>query len=140
LPSNIPIYDVVELDLKAPAATQGLEAAEYVLMIAVSESSTATQWQDWLDTIKQKSELWYEQTTKSGKTQLVNLRDRLFEMELLEITNVVPQSAVSLRYLGSCRPDGTLLRPEQILFMLEQVSGKELQLLQIHRRRLLLGD
>ena len=140
LPSDIPIYDVVELDLKAPAATQGLEAAEYVLMIAVPGSSTATQWQDWLDTIKHKSELWYEQTTKSGKTQLVNLRDRLFEMELLEITNVVPQSAVSLRYLGSCRPDGTLLRPEQVLFMLEQVSGKELQLLQIHRRRLLLRD
>ncbi|PMB52995.1 B12-binding domain-containing radical SAM protein [Fischerella thermalis CCMEE 5201] len=140
LPSDIPIYDVVELDLKAPAATQGLEAAEYVLTIAVPESSTATQWQDWLDTIKHKSELWYEQTTKSGKTQLVNLRDRLFEMELLETTNVAAKSAVSLRYLGSCRPDGTLLRPEQVLFMLEQVSGQELQLLQIHRQRLLLRD
>ncbi|WP_315791610.1 TIGR03936 family radical SAM-associated protein [Fischerella sp. JS2] len=140
LSSDIPIYDVVELDLKAPAATQGLEAAEYVLKIAVPESSTASQWQEWLNTITQKSELWYEQTTKSGKTQLVNLRDRLFEMELLEITNVDAQSAVSLRYLGSCRPDGTLLRPEQVLFMLEQVSGKELQLLQIHRRRLLLRD
>lgn len=140
LPSDIPIYDVVELDLKAPAATQGLEAAEYVLTIAVPESSTATQWQDWLDTIKHKSELWYEQTTKSGKTQLVNLRDRLFEMELAETTNVVAQSALSLRYLGSCRPDGTLLRPEHVLFMLEQVSGQELQLLQIHRQRLLLRD
>ncbi len=140
LPSDIPIYDVAELDLKAPAATQGLEAAEYVLMIAVPESSTATQWQDWLDTIKHKSELWYEQTTKSGKTQLVNLRDRLFEMELVETTDVVTQSALSLRYLGSCRPDGTLLRPEQVLFMLEQVSGQELQLLQIHRQRLLLRD
>ncbi|WP_146005846.1 TIGR03936 family radical SAM-associated protein, partial [Fischerella thermalis] len=140
LPSDIPIYDVAELDLKAPAATQGLEAAEYVLTIAVPGSSTATQWQDWLDTIKHKSELWYEQTTKSGKTQLVNLRDRLFEMELVETTNVVAQSALSLRYLGSCRPDGTLLRPEQVLFMLEQVFGKELQLLQIHRQRLLLRD
>ncbi|MBF1988539.1 TIGR03960 family B12-binding radical SAM protein [Fischerella thermalis] len=140
LPSDIPIYDVAELDLKAPAATQGLEAAEYVLTIAVPESSTATQWQDWLDTIKHKSELWYEQTTKSGKTQLVNLRDRLFEMELVETTDVVTQSALSLRYLGSCRPDGTLLRPEQVLFMLEQVSGQELQLLQIHRQRLLLRD
>ncbi|BAU04323.1 TIGR03960 family B12-binding radical SAM protein [Fischerella sp. NIES-3754] len=140
LPSDIPIYDVVELDLKAPAATQGLETAEYVLTIAVPESSTATQWQDWLDTIKHKSELWYEQTTKSGKTQLVNLRDRLFEMELVETTDVVTQSALSLRYLGSCCPDGTLLRPEQVLFMLEQVSGQELQLLQIHRQRLLLRD
>jgi radical SAM-linked protein len=139
LPSDIPIYDVVELDLKAPAATQGLEAAEYVLTIAVPESSTPTQWQDWLDTIQQKSEIWYEQTTKSGKTQLVNLRDRLFQIEFVETTNVVAQSAVSLRYLGSCRPDGTLLRPEQVLFMLEQVSGKELQLLQIHRQRLALG-
>ncbi len=139
LPSDIPIYDVVELDLKAPAATQGLEAAEYVLTIAVPDSSISTQWQEWLDTIKQKSEIWYEQTTKSGKTNLVNLRDRLFEIELVETTHMVT-SAVSLRYLGSCRPDGTLLRPEQVLFMLEQVAGIEFQLLQIHRHRLVLQD
>ncbi len=139
LPSDIPIYDVVELDLKAPAATQNLEAAEYILTIAVPDSSTPTQWQEWLDTIKQKSEIWYEQTTKSGKTHLVNLRDRLFEIELVEPTNLVT-SAFSLRYLGSCRPDGTLLRPEQVLFMLEQVAGTEFQLLQIHRHRLVLQD
>lgn len=54
LPSDIPIYNVVELDLKAPAATQGLEAAEYILTVAIPDSSTPTQWQDWLDTIKQK--------------------------------------------------------------------------------------
>jgi radical SAM family uncharacterized protein/radical SAM-linked protein len=139
LPSDIPIYDVVELDLKAPAATQGLETAEYILTLAVPDSSTPSQWQDWLDTIKQKSEIWYEQTTKSGKTHLVNLRDRLFEIELVETTNLVT-SPVSLRYIGSCRPDGTLLRPEQVLFMLEQVAGTELQLLQIHRHRLILQD
>ncbi|MCP6762766.1 MAG: TIGR03960 family B12-binding radical SAM protein [Fischerella sp. CENA71] len=139
LPSDIPIYDVVELDLKAPAATQGLEAAEYIITIAVPDSSTSAQWQEWVDTIKQKSEIWYEQTTKSGKTHLVNLRDRLFELELVETTNLVT-SAFSLRYLGSCRPDGTLLRPEQVLFMLEQVAGREFQLLQIHRDRLVLQD
>ncbi|MCX7592298.1 MAG: TIGR03960 family B12-binding radical SAM protein [Fischerella sp.] len=139
LPSNIPIYNVVQLDLKAPAATQILEAAEYVLTIASSENAAPAQWQDWIDTIKQKSEIWWEQTTKSGKTKLVNLRDRLYEMEFMETANQA-ESAVRLRYLGSCRQDGTLLHPEQILFMLEQVAGIEFQLLQIHRNRLVLRD
>ncbi|NWF61326.1 MAG: TIGR03960 family B12-binding radical SAM protein [Fischerella sp.] len=139
LPSDIPIYDVVQLDLKAPAATQGLEAAEYLLTVTSPEAATPAHWQDWIDTIKQKNEIWWEQTTKSGKTQLVNLRDRLFELELIETANLA-ESAVRLRYLGSCRQDGTLLRPEQILFMLEQVAGTEFQLLQIHRNRLVLRD
>ncbi|WP_026731483.1 TIGR03960 family B12-binding radical SAM protein [Fischerella sp. PCC 9605] len=139
LPSDIPIYDVVQLDLKAPAATQGLEAAEYLLTVTSPEAATPAHWQDWIDTIKQKNEIWWEQTTKSGKTQLVNLRDRLFELEFIETANLA-ESAVRLRYLGSCRQDGTLLRPEQILFMLEQVAGIEFQLLQIHRNRLVLRN
>jgi radical SAM family uncharacterized protein/radical SAM-linked protein len=139
LPSDIPIYDVVQLDLKAPAATQGLEAAEYLLTVTSPEAATPAHWQDWIDTIKQKNEIWWEQTTKSGKTQLVNLRDRLFELELIETANLA-ESAVRLRSLGSCRQDGKLLRPEQILFMLEQVAGTEFQLLQIHRNRLVLRD
>lgn len=63
----------------------------------------------------------------------------MFEIELVETTNLVT-SVASLRYLGSCRPDGTLLRPEQVLFMLEQVASTEFQMLQIHRHRLVLHD
>ncbi|MDZ7967167.1 MAG: TIGR03960 family B12-binding radical SAM protein [Nostoc sp. DedSLP03] len=140
MPTDIPIYNVEQIDLKASAATQLLESAEYLITVAAPAETTPIQWQTWIDTIKAKEELWYEQTTKSGKSQLINLRDRLFELELVETHNSIAESMSSvIRYLGSYRQDGLLLRPEQILFMLETVAGVEFQLLHIHRNRLILG-
>ncbi|MDF5736582.1 MULTISPECIES: TIGR03960 family B12-binding radical SAM protein [unclassified Nostoc] len=141
MPTDILIYNVEQIDLKASAATQLLEAAEYLITVAVLEEATPIQWQDWIDLIKAKEELWYEQTTKSGKSQLINLRDRLFELELVETDNSKAESipSVIIRYLGSYRQDGLLLRPEQILFMLKSVASVEFQLLHIHRNRLILG-
>ncbi|MEH2128525.1 TIGR03936 family radical SAM-associated protein [Nostoc sp.] len=140
MPTDIPIYNVEQIDLKASAATQLLESAEYLITVAALAETTPIQWQNWIDTIKAKEELWYEQITKSGKSQLINLRDRLFELELVENYNCVAESMSSvIRYLGSYRQDGLLLRPEQILFMLETVAGVEFQLLHIHRNRLILG-
>ncbi|MBN3922804.1 TIGR03960 family B12-binding radical SAM protein [Nostoc sp. NMS4] len=140
MPTDIPIYNVEQIDLKASAATQLLESAEYLITVAALAETTPIQWQNWIDTIKAKEELWYEQTTKSGKSQLINLRDRLFELELVETHKNVAESMSSvIRYLGSYRQDGLLLRPEQILFMLETVANVEFQLLHIHRNRLILG-
>ncbi|MBE9033769.1 TIGR03960 family B12-binding radical SAM protein [aff. Roholtiella sp. LEGE 12411] len=151
LPTDIPIYHLVQLDLKAPAATQLLEAAEYLITVGVLTEATPAQWQAWIDTIKAKDELWYEQTTKSGKSQLINLRDRLFELELVETYQSIAESISVMRYVGSYRQDGVLLRPEQILSMLEIVAGEiqslglgasdfaKFQLLHIHRNRLVLG-
>lgn len=140
MPTDIPVYNVEQIDLKAKAATQLLESAEYLINVAALEEATPIQWQNWIDTIKAKEELWYEHTTKSGKSQLINLRDRLFELELVENYNSKAESISSvIRYLGSYRQDGLLLRPEQILFMLEAVANVEFQLLHIHRNRLILG-
>ncbi|MBH8553127.1 TIGR03960 family B12-binding radical SAM protein [Nostocaceae cyanobacterium CENA357] len=140
LPTDIPIYNVVQLDLKVPAASQVMEAAEYLITVAALSIATFAQWQEWIETIKAKDELWWEQTTKSGKSHLINLRSRLFELELVETSkNTQDESIVILRYVGSYRPDGVLLRPEQILFMLEAVTGVEFQLLHIHRNQLFLG-
>jgi uncharacterized protein (DUF2344 family) len=110
--------------------------------VACQQEATPIQWESWIDAIKAKDEVWWEHTTKSGKTQLVNLRDRLFELELFELPKRPEhqeESTVILRYVGSCRHDGVLLRPEQILSMLEQVAGTDFHLLQIHRNRLILG-
>jgi radical SAM-linked protein len=139
LPTDIPIYNVVQLDLKNPAASQVMEAAEYLITVEVLGEATAAQWQDWIEAIKAKQEIWWEQITKSGKHQLINLRDRLFELELDAATSSQAESSVVLRYLGSSRPDGVLLRPEQILFMLKTVASAEFQLMHIHRNRLVLG-
>jgi radical SAM-linked protein len=141
LPSNIPIYEVAEVDIKAPAATQILNNAEYLITIAANTDVTAKEWQTWVDTIKSTSEIWLDHTTKSGKQQLVNLCDRLFEIELMSTNINAKLSTAVCRYIGSCRHDGTQLRPEQILFMLEQVAARELEfhLLHVHRNQLFLG-
>ncbi|WP_375513659.1 TIGR03960 family B12-binding radical SAM protein [uncultured Nostoc sp.] len=139
MPTDIPIYNVEQIDLKTPAATQLLETAEYLITVAALEELTPIQWQEWIDTIKAKDELWYEHTTKSGKSQLINLRDRLFELELVETHKGIAESISVIRYVGSYRQDGFLLRPEQILFMLGMVASGEFQLLHIHRNRLILG-
>ncbi|MEH2242140.1 TIGR03960 family B12-binding radical SAM protein [Nostoc sp.] len=140
MPTDIPIYNVEQIDLKAKAATQLLESAEYLINVAALEEATPIQCQNWIDTIKAKEELWYEHTTKSGKSQLINLRDRLFELELVKTHKSIAESISSvIRYRGSYRQEGLLLRPEQILFMLEAVASVEFQLLHIHRNRLILG-
>jgi uncharacterized protein (DUF2344 family) len=45
-----------------------------------------------------------------------------------------------LRYLGSCRNDGTFLNPEHFVYMLEQVTGMDLNLNHAHRQQLILQD
>jgi radical SAM family uncharacterized protein/radical SAM-linked protein len=130
LPDTIPIYRVEEVDLKVHSATQAVQQAEYRLTFAPVENST--DWQNWINTVLASSEILFEQTTKNGKKKVVNLRDRLVELELLST-----EPAVQLRYIGSCQNDGTILRPEHVSFLLEFTSGQSLQLQKIHRYRLL---
>jgi len=140
LPPTLPIYQVAEIGLSAPAATQLLEQAEYELTIAVGDKSEPSpqDWQTWIDAVLAQSEFWIDHKTKSGKTQQVNLRDRLFKLSF----SPAPSSSqsTSITYIGSCRNDGTLLRPEHVVHMLEQTTGRELNLLHIHRSRLILSS
>ncbi|XHX77607.1 MAG: TIGR03936 family radical SAM-associated protein [Stenomitos frigidus ULC029] len=144
LPAEIPIYHVETVPVSSPAATQLLEKAEYRITVGIVQSDapaaiqslTLSTWQAWVDTIQASEALWFQHTTKAGKTQDINLRDRLFD---LKIEALVSETSIVLRYLGSHRNDGTLLRPDHVLYMLEQVSQQELQLLHIHRDRLLLA-
>lgn len=137
LPANLPIYQVETVDLKAPAAAKFLEKAEYLLTITTQKHLPITQWQDWVEAVKSIDAIWWEHTTKSGKTVMVNLRDRLFA---LEVVTAPDNQTVVLRYIGSCQNDGTQLRPEQVLFMLEQIASPhlEFELVHIHRSQLLI--
>jgi radical SAM family uncharacterized protein/radical SAM-linked protein len=147
LPSDIPIYRTEVVDLKTPSATQLLEQAEYWITLTVAASEelaspsypTLEQWQAWIDAVKAQDTIAWEQTTKSGKVQTINLRDRLFELALLPTHPELDQATTPLRFVGSCRNDGTLLKPEQVLYMLEQVSQRELRLLHTHRNQLFLA-
>ncbi|NCQ89380.1 MAG: TIGR03960 family B12-binding radical SAM protein [Microcystis aeruginosa LG13-03] len=133
LPADLPVYQVEEIPLNAPAATRLLEKAEYLLTFN-SEGIDCQQWQNWLEAIKQATVMEREKTTKSGKKVTINLREQLYELEL----KTVDKEAV-LCYVGSCRNDGTLLQPDHIVEMLERVSGQEISLLNCHRQRLILG-
>lgn len=155
LPAEMPIYRVEALPGVGPegqvplSVTQLLERAEYGVAIAAAE----LDWQALVQSLLKTQEIWVEQTTKSGKMKQVNLRDRLFQLELLsgtaadELRQYLPQfvseslsDVVLLRYQGSCRNDGTMLRPEHLVQMLEQVSGTELQLRHSHRWQLILAE
>jgi radical SAM family uncharacterized protein/radical SAM-linked protein len=168
LPPQMPIYRVEILPLNTPSATQTLAQAEYWLAVRpavenegitapqaeqVAEQVNGLTWQSWIDRVMQAEQILVEQTTKSGKVRQVNLRERLFELQLLSIEQTTAMaeligpsligsdlsSWVGLRYLGSCQSDGTVLRPEHVVEMLERVAGRELQLLRIHRQQLVLA-
>jgi radical SAM family uncharacterized protein/radical SAM-linked protein len=136
LPADIPIYRVESVDLKQPAASALITQAEYLITIS-SASETPPQWEPWITAVLASQEIIQDKKSKSGKNTQINLRDRLYELELL---NVADQKDVELRYVGSCANDGTLLRPEQMVFMLEQVSGVELQLVGVVRSKLILAE
>lgn len=118
----------------SPAASQALRAATYELLIRTPEPVERGTWQQWLEDLRATPEILYELTTKSGKTQVVNLRDRLLEIRLKEHQDHWPM--VSLIYTGVCRNDGTFLRPEHCLYLLEKVSGHALELGAIARQKL----
>ncbi|MEQ8754993.1 MAG: TIGR03960 family B12-binding radical SAM protein [Coleofasciculus sp. G1-WW12-02] len=141
LPPDIPVYQVEEVDLKVLATTRLLEKAEYRLeVVAEAGSASLEQWKDWVEAVNQAEAIWQQKRTKSGKKKSVNLRDRLFELEVIEVKTDAPSQPAVLRYVGSCRNDGTLLRPEDIIYMLEQVVQQEFQLLHSHRQQLILGE
>lgn len=144
LPPEIPIYRVETVPISAPAATQLLEEAEYVINVGVAADASETSampslplWQQWVSDLQCRDAIWFEHTTKSGKIQTINLRDRLMS---LTVDTIDDGSSIALRYRGSHRNDGTLLRPDHVIYMLEQVSGRELQLLHVHRDRLILVE
>jgi radical SAM family uncharacterized protein/radical SAM-linked protein len=136
LPENIPIYQVLEVPLKHPSATQAVVRAEYRLkMVLTQESPDPVDWSAWIEAVLATPEILFEQKTKSGKTKEINLRDRLHELELIQA-----EPHVVLRFIGSCQNNGTLLRPEHVAFMLESVSGQSIQLQHIHRDQLILSE
>lgn len=134
LPAEIPLYTCEVVPLTEPAASEALRAATYELLIHAPQSVERERWEHWLETLRATPEILYELTTKSGKTQVVNLRDRLLESHLNERQDHWP--TVSVIYTGVCRNDGTFLRPEHFLYLLEKVSGLSLELGAIARQKL----
>lgn len=156
LPDEMPIYRVESIAPGSASATQLLERAEYFISVCPTSDPDAAEfpaskdWKTWIESVLAVDEIWMEQISKSGKAKRVNLRERLFELELIDnksqdLVATVPfwqssgNSGAILRYVGSSRNDGTLLRPEFVIYMLESVAKQEFQLLQVHRHQLFLA-
>ena len=137
LPADVPIYQVEAIALNADSANKQLDRAAYQLTIRPLAGEPDFQtWQAWIEQILAAEAFWHEQTTKSGKRQTVNLRDRLYSLSI----GAAQTDAQTLCYVGSCRPDGKILRPEHLLLMLQQVAQQEFQLLHIDRQQLVLAS
>jgi radical SAM-linked protein len=147
LPDELPLFHIEEISLDAPAATKVLEQAEYYLVLGTDQEPQPQPWQPWIESVWQADTFLWEKTTKSGKPKTINLRQWLYQLEWIQaLTTGVPEPVsakltegeIVIRFIGSCRNDGTLLRPEHVVWMLEQVAQKPLQLRHGHRSRLML--
>ncbi|MEL6853886.1 MAG: TIGR03960 family B12-binding radical SAM protein [Cyanobacteria bacterium J06607_13] len=149
LPAEVPIYNVAEISLQLPSATKCLARADYLL--AVKTDADEEKWEQWVADILAAEEILQTKTTKSGKQKQVNLRSHLFELSLVDPASLTDlptavrsrlsnTGARTIRYVGSCRNDGSLLRPQGVATMLETVSGQTMALGHIHRVQLILDD
>lgn len=139
LPSEIPIFKVEELPVKSPKATQILDTAEYIITLSADNKYSLNQWQNWINNIQNASEILMQKTAKTGKKKMVNLRENLLNISLIE-ANFDESDTVKINYIGSAKNDGTLLTPEQVCFMLEEVSQEKINLTKAHREIIILAD
>ncbi|HEY9622059.1 MAG TPA: TIGR03936 family radical SAM-associated protein, partial [Crinalium sp.] len=157
-PPDIPVYRVEAIAPDAPAANHLLEQAEYFITLTPTQDDdtlahpvpTQANWANWIAEIQAAETILIEQISKSGKVREINVRDRLFELEWVEpSTSHLPSAigrspsaatATTLRYIGSYRNDGTLLRPEHVIQMFEKVAQRSFQLLHSHRSQLILAQ
>jgi len=166
LSAEVPIYEVTEVPVSSPSATKCLDRAEYFIAINRADSgetdSQDTHWpsivQKMVQQVLSAEHVMHTKMTKSGKPQEIDLRSRLFDLSLANASQLatLPESVqarlnlatrldtgldtefVVLRYVGSCRNDGTLLKPQDMVSMLEAVSGQEILLGPVHRVQLIL--
>ncbi len=135
LPLDMPLFRVEEISLKDPASTTTLHRAEYQLQLEVETPMTIETAQTWCHRILAQPEIWIDHETKSGKVTSINLRDRLFELEVQSLVG----DRLTVRYIGSCQNNGIHLRPDQLVAQLEAQANQSLHLHHIHRLQLILN-
>ncbi len=131
LPAEIPIYSTQEVELSHASAAVMLQQAAYTLTLEMQEPGEHD-----LDRaialVKAANSILMPKTTKSGNLQMLELRDRLSELELISL------DPIAIRYVGSCMADGNNLKPEYVLFMLHQFSdSKPWRIAHVHRDQLI---
>jgi radical SAM family uncharacterized protein/radical SAM-linked protein len=140
LPADMPITRIEAVPIKTAAATALLDRAEYEITL---HSDIPLDWATIAQQILDSAEIITQHTNKSGKTYPVNLRDRLNELHIIQSQ---PDQA-QIHYIGSCRNDGTMLRPSAVLEMFAQFAAapiaaaeSPLRLGAVHRLQVMLAE
>ena len=154
LSDDIPIYEAIEVSVNSPSATKCLDRVEYLIAVDTADGKRGN-WESWVQQILAAEQIMQTKITKSGKPKEVDLRSRLFELSIAEASQLAALSAsvgdrltlgykdtapTVLRYIGSSRNDGTLLKPQDMVAMLESISGAEILLGPVHRMQLILNS
>jgi radical SAM family uncharacterized protein/radical SAM-linked protein len=129
LPEEIPIYDVTEVSLQAPSIATSLIGAVYTLTLTGEGEINKA-----IEAILQADTILMDKPTKSKQIQTIDLRKRLFSL------SVINHSPLQVQYSGTLSADGNSLKPDYVLFMINQFSDGKFQISHIHRDRLLLGS
>jgi radical SAM-linked protein len=132
LPPELPLYRITEIPLTAPAAERSIQSASYILTIQAPLPVDQEQLQRSIEQILNTPHIPYEQISKSGKVQLVNLRERLESLELRSCQG----HRGEIFYQGSCTLEHNL-KPQQVLWLLQQFYHPDLALAHTHRQALI---
>ncbi|MCS6959409.1 MAG: TIGR03960 family B12-binding radical SAM protein [Pseudanabaenaceae cyanobacterium SKYGB_i_bin29] len=127
LPEEMPIYDVSEIPLSAPSAAMGLRRAVYTLTLQGAAAEVLAQA---IAQVLTSPSISMEKTNKKQQTQTIDLRPLLFDLRL------VSSDPLQVQYEGSLVANGTTLKPDYVLYMLQQFCTSPLTLLQVRRDRL----
>ncbi len=148
LPEDMPIYETTEISLQMPSATKCLDQAEYLLAVNAVDD-LGIDWEALVQQVLSAEQIMQNKETKSGKVKSVDLRSRLstlaiafpMTLDLPESVRRKFQAQTVLHYVGSCRNDGTLLKPQDVITMLESVSSDQrIELGHVHRVQLILSQ
>ncbi|MFM7886726.1 MAG: B12-binding domain-containing radical SAM protein, partial [Pseudanabaena sp.] len=131
-----PIYAIQEVEVHSPSLDSLLEVAEYTITCAfiTSKERNAADIMDLLEgasyCVLAATSIQMPKVSKSGRNQMLELRDRLFTINVI---NPDPESP-KLHFMGSCKPDSNL-KSEYVVYMMNKylTEEDEIKLVKVHR-------
>ncbi|MDX1978150.1 MAG: TIGR03960 family B12-binding radical SAM protein [Pseudanabaenaceae cyanobacterium bins.68] len=135
LGAEIPLYHATEIPLDSPAVATEVRALAYSLQVQ-TQLDGAARAIALIDQLNQTSSFSFSRQTKSGRTETLDLRPYLLDLQFKDWDQA--QQILSLSYVGKTVAGGITLKPDYLIQMLTELSGQVFQLKQVHRDRLIL--
>lgn len=136
LDADLPIYAIAEVPVHSLSFDSILEVAEYTLTLAFI-TPRDRHVADIMDLLEGASycviaatSIQMSKVSKSGRNQMLELRDRLFTITVINPDAEYPQ----IHFMGSCKSDSNL-KPEYVVYMMNKYLAEEdeVKLVKVHR-------